>query len=240
MGQPHSLAFWLALAQIAAIVILLSADNAAVITLASRSLPPARRRVALLAGVIGAIVLRVAFCLAAALVLAAPFASLAGGVLLLWIAVRMMAPEDDRHVARLAARPGLAGAVLAIGMADIVTSLGSAVAIVAIAGGEPVQIVLGLLVSVPAVAFGGRVVPRLMARLPWLVACGAGLLGWVAGAVIARDAALAGVFPAAPGIRDTAARLVCAVLAMALGGLLVLRAARRPREIVDLAPIDRQ
>ena len=232
--------FWRLLATIAGINVLLSGDNAVVIALASRGLPAHQRRMAVLGGSLGAIGLRVVFCLAVAWLLAIPFLKLLGGLLLLWIGARLMVPERGGRGGGVAARVTAWGAMQTIVVADTVMSLDNGVAIAAIARGDALLIVLGLLISVPLIVFGSALVLKLLLRYPLLVAAGAGLLGWIAGAMIAGDAALVRALGAAVPRLELLAGPLGAVLVLAAGGLMAWRGARRPAEIVDLAPSDRQ
>ncbi len=235
MDALPSAQFWLALGQIAAASLLLAGDNAIVIALAARRFPEARRQAARRTGALAAVALRIALCPLAAWLLTLPLAGLAAGLLLAWTALRLLVPE------RAAAGPALARAALAraalpraalaaILLADLAMAAATAVAIAGAARGDALLIALGLLVSLPLVVFGGRVVLKLLPRHPLLLAAGTFLLAWMAGGIIARDPALASL-PLA-GILPPA----LAVLVVALGALLAHRAARRPGPIIDLAP----
>ena len=231
--------FWLALAEITGINILLSGDNAVVIALASRSLPPEQRRAAVVGGSTGAIALRVVFCLIVLWLLSVPYLKLTGGLLLLYIGVRLMMPEDEGSNG-IAAKSSLWPAMRTIIVADAVMSLDNAVAIAAAAKGSTVLIVAGLVISVPLIVFGSTLVLKVLLRFPLLVTAGAGLLGWIAGDIIAGDAAVARWLQLDEQAIELPAKLLGAMLVVALGALLARRAARQPKDIVDLAPEDRQ
>lgn len=231
--------FWLALLEITGINILLSGDNAVVIALASRSLRPEQRRAAVLGGSLGAIALRVFFCLIVVWLLSIPYLKLGGGLLLLWIGVKLMVPEEEGN-GGITARATLWGAMQTIVIADAVMSLDNVVAMAAAAKGSTLLIVLGLLTSVPLIIFGSTLVLKVLLRYPLLVTAGAGLLGWIAGEIIAGDAALGRWLPFDPHRLELVGKPLGAVLVVGVGTILARRAARRAKEVVDLAPEERQ
>jgi YjbE family integral membrane protein len=235
MDPLPSVEFWLPLGQIAAASLLLAGDNAVVIALAARRFPEARRQAARRTGSIAAVALRIALCPLAAWLLALPLAGLAAGLLLAWTALRLLMPERAGPFAAAGTARGVLPFIL---MADIVVAAASAVAIAGVARGNALLIALGLLVSIPLIAAGGRIVLAVLPRTPMLLAAGAGLLGWIAGGIIARDAALAGL-PLAPSPAAILPPAV-ALLVVALGTWLARRAGRHPGPIIDLAPRDLQ
>ncbi len=231
--------FWLALLEITGINILLSGDNAVVIALASRALPAHQRRAAVLGGSLGAIALRVFFCLIVVWLLSIPYLKLIGGLLLLWIGVKLMVPEDEGGDG-MTAKSTLWGAMQTIVVADAVMSLDNVVAIAAAAKGSTALIVVGLLISVPLIIFGSTLVLKVLLRYPLLVTAGAGLLGWIAGEIIAGDVAVAQWLRLDAHTLELFGKPLGAALVVALGTLLARRAVRRPKDIVDLAPEDKQ
>ena len=235
MDPLQSVEFWLALGQIAAASLLLAGDNAVVIALAARRFPEARRQAARRTGSIAAVALRIALCPLAAWLLTLPLAGVAAGLLLAWTALRLLVPERAGPFAAAATARGVLPFIL---MADIVVAAASAVAIAGAARGNALLIALGLLVSIPLIAVGGRIVLAVLPRYPLLLATGAGLLGWIAGGIIARDAALAGmpIVPSAATVLPPAA----ALLVVALGTWLARRATRHPGPSSDPAPRDLQ
>lgn len=235
MDPLPSVEFWLALGQIAAASLLLAGDNAVVIALAARRFPEARRQAARRTGSIAAVALRIALCPLAAWLLTLPLTGLAAGLLLAWTALRLLMPERAGPFAAAGTARGVLPFIL---MADIVVAAASAVAIAGVARGNALLIALGLLVSIPLIAAGGRIVLAVLPRTPLLLAAGAGLLGWIAGGIIARDAALAGL-PLAPSPAAILPPAV-ALLVVALGTWLARRAGRHPGPIIDLAPRDLQ
>ena len=231
--------FWLALLEITGINILLSGDNAVVIALASRALPAHQRRAAVLGGSLGAIALRVFFCLIVVWLLSIPYLKLIGGVLLLWIGVKLMVPEEEGGDG-IVAKSTLWAAMQTIIVADAVMSLDNVVAIAAAAKGSNLLIVLGLLISVPMIVFGSTLVLKVLLRYPLLVTAGAGLLGWIAGEIIAGDEAVSRWMQVDAHMLELVSKPVGAAFVVVLGTLLARRAVRRPRDIVDLAPEERQ
>jgi YjbE family integral membrane protein len=195
--------FWIALGQIIWINILLSGDNAVVIALACRTLPTRQRFWGIVLGAGAAVLLRVFFTVVIAQVMAVPFLKLAGGLLLFWIAVKLILPNDDHSEGSVKAGDTLLRAVWLVTVADIVMSLDNVIAIAAAAESaaarldiahaltmKTVLIVFGLATSVPLIIAGSAILMKLLERLPILVWAGAALLGWVAGEIIVKDAAV--------------------------------------------------
>ena len=182
--------FWIALSQIILINIVLSGDNAVVIAMASRSLPPAQQKKAILFGSVGAVVLRVVLTFFAVYLLTLPYLKLVGAALLLWIGIGLMKSEDDEE--SLAGHSSLAAAIKTIVVADLVMSLDNVIGVAAAAKGNVVLLVFGLVISIPLIIFGSTLILKLMGRFPVIITLGAGLLGWVAGEMAMTDPAIAG------------------------------------------------
>jgi YjbE family integral membrane protein len=180
--------FWLGLAKIIGVNIILSGDNAVVIALAARSLPEKQQKQAVFWGAGAAIVLRVVLTLFAVALLALPWLKLAGSLLLFWIGIKLLVPEDDE--ADVKAHDHLVSAIKTILIADLVMSLDNVIAVAAAAAGNMVLLVLGLAISIPLVIFGATMLIRLMERFPVIIGVGAALIGWVAGEMLATDPAL--------------------------------------------------
>ena len=184
---------WDAILQIILIDILLGGDNAVIIALACRNLPARQRRVGIVWGAAGAIVLRVILITVAVALLQVPFLKLIGGVLLLWIGIKLIAPVDDGHGAeKLHGSDKLLAAIKTIIVADFVMSLDNVIAIAGAAEqADPSHrtglIIFGLLVSVPFIVFGAQIILKLLDRFPIIVTAGAALLGWIAGGLIVGD-----------------------------------------------------
>ncbi|MDQ7988386.1 MAG: TerC family protein [Candidatus Dactylopiibacterium sp.] len=220
---PH---FWTAVAQIIMIDILLGGDNAVVIAMACRKLPANQRFKGIIWGTVGAIVLRVLLIFFALQLLAIPFLKLAGGVLLLWIGVKLLKPESDEGH-EVAASDRLLAAIKTIIVADFVMSLDNVIAIAGAAqgAGEQHQIILvvfGLIVSIPIIVYGSQLVIKLMDRLPIVITLGAMLLGWIAGHMVQTDPGLANVIPNTETAR-LGFGIAGALLVLAIGKLMLHR-----------------
>lgn len=202
MLQP---AFWIAVGQIIWINVLLSGDNAVVIALACRSLPPKQRFWGILLGAGAAVLLRIFFTVVIAQIMGIAFLKLVGGLLLLWIAVKLVVPSEEHGEDSVKAGDTLLRAVWLVTVADIVMSLDNVIAIAAAAETAAARvdlahaltikttlIVFGLATSVPLIIAGSALLMKVMERFPVLVWAGAALLGWVAGEIIVKDAAVAG------------------------------------------------
>ena len=187
--------FWVGLLKIVWINIILSGDNAVVIALAARSLPPHQQKQAIFWGSGAAVVLRVVLTLIAVKLLELPYLQIIGGLLLLWIGVQLLGDEDDEE-GESSETGGLMAAVRTILIADLVMSLDNVIAVAAAAKGSIVLLVLGLLISIPLVVFGSTLMIKLMERFPIIVILGAALIGWVAGETILGDRSLEAVVAA--------------------------------------------
>ncbi len=192
--------FWLAVGQIIMIDILLGGDNAVVIALACRSLPDALRTKGILWGTIGAIVLRVILIAFALTLLSIPYLKLVGGVLLVWIGVKLLAPEEEDDHSNIQASDKLWGAVKTVIVADLVMSIDNVIAIAGAAQGAGEQhqlplVIFGLLVSIPIIVWGSQLVLKLMDRFPLIITLGGMLLGWIAGTMIHTDPGLVSYIP---------------------------------------------
>ncbi len=205
MDTLTSADFWLAVGQIITIDILLGGDNAVVIALACRKLPPAQRKLGVLWGTAGAIGLRVVLIVFALSLLKVPYLKLIGGALLLWIGVKLLAPEPEEGHGEIAGSDKLWGAIKTVIIADLVMSIDNVIAIAGAAtsaGGEHeiALVVFGLLVSVPLIVWGSQFVIRLMDRFPFVITLGAMLLGWIAGGMAVTDPATHGYVSHLPRI----------------------------------------
>ena len=181
-----SAAFWVALLQIIGADIVLSGDNAVVIALATRSLPPHQQRVAIFWGTFAAVAMRVVLTVVAVALLKLPALKLVGAGMLLWIAVQLLLPEEESSVDG-AVGSGLGAAIRTILIADLVMSVDNIIAIAAASKGSLVLLIVGLAVSIPLVIFTSTFLLRIMERFPVIVTLGAGLLGWVAGDMAVSD-----------------------------------------------------
>ncbi len=216
--------FWLAVLQIIAIDLVLSGDNAVVIALACRNLPEEQRRRGVLYGVAGAVGLRVMLTAFAVSVLGYPYLKLVGGLLRLWIGVKLLLPEEgEGH--DIKATPGLAGAVQTIIVADAVMSLDNVIGVAAAAKGSLFLLLFGLAVSIPLIIWSSHLMLKFMERFPIVVTLGAGLLGYVAGGMMVSDKAVEAQVLAVVPAGHTLAGFACAILVVAAGLILARRRA---------------
>jgi YjbE family integral membrane protein len=181
--------FWTALAKIIGVNIVLSGDNAVVIALAARSLPPKQQKKAIFWGSAAAIILRIILTIFAVALLSLPWLKLIGSVLLLWIGTKLLIPEDEDP--DINSSDNLVTAIKTILIADLVMSLDNVIGVAAAAGGNVVLLILGLAISIPLVIFGATVLVKVMERWPIIITIGAGLLGFVAGEMAWEDGAIA-------------------------------------------------
>lgn len=185
---------WFAVGQIILIDLLLGGDNAIVIALACRNLPPKLRTRGILLGTFGAIAIRLALIASAVTLLQVPYLKILGGVLLFWIGIKLLADDDNGH-SEIQASNRLLSAVKTIIVADLVMSIDNVIAVASAAehaGGEHqmLLVVFGILVSIPIIIWGSTIVLRLMERFPIIVTFGAALLGYLAAAMVVSDTAL--------------------------------------------------
>ena len=213
--------FWIAVGQIILIDILLGGDNAVVIALACRGLPQKQRKLGIIYGTAGAIVLRVILIAFALALLAVPYLKVVGGLLLIWIGVKLLVPHDDDDHANINTSDKLWGAVKTVIVADLVMSVDNVLAIAGAAesaGKHQLPLVIfGLLVSIPIIVAGSQIVLKLMDRFPIIITLGAMLLGWIAGQMMYTDPAVKAYLPDAKAWEYATA---------AAGALLVLLIAK--------------
>ncbi|AVP56730.1 TerC family protein [Pulveribacter suum] len=239
--------FWIALGQIIIIDILLGGDNAVVIALACRKLPPAQRTKGIIWGTVGAIALRVVLIIFAMQLLNLPALKVVGALLLVWIGVKLIAPEEDGHD-NIQGSDKLLAAIKTIIVADLVMSVDNVIAIAGAAQSsgahQTLLVVLGLLISVPIIVWGSQLVIRLMERFPLVIVAGGMLLGWIAGGMLATDPLFvnhqewlwAPKWGTADGVGHAqlpraiywSAHLAGALLVLALGKAVAARRARTP------------
>ena len=211
-----------------------------VIALATRSLPEAQRRIAVIGGSAAAVALRVAFCLVITTLLQIPYLKMVGGLLLLYIGVKLVMPESESHEGGIAAKSHVWGAIRTILIADAVMSLDNVVAIAAAAHGSALLIAFGLAISIPLIVFGSQIVLRFLNRFAILVVLGGGLLGWIAAEIMVSDPFVQTLLPYNEELQARIAKPLFAVLVMATGTVLSRRARGGSDDIVDLAPEDQK
>ena len=224
--------FWVAVAQIIMIDILLGGDNAVVIALACRRLPSAQRRLGILWGTAGAIVLRVVLIFFALTLLQLPYLKIVGAALLLWIGVKLLLPDEGDEHGSIQSSDRLWAAVKTVIVADFVMSLDNVIAIAGVAetagnGNEMVLVVFGLLVSIPIMVWGSQMVIKLMDRFPIVITAGGVLLGWIAGTMVVGDPVLAEWVPMESNEnKPSQVSSIVNYMAGASGALLVLVAGK--------------
>ena len=195
MEMLNNADFWIGLVKIVWINIILSGDNAVVIALAARSLPPEQQKKAIAFGSGAAVVLRIILTVVAAKLLELSFLQVIGGCLLLWIGYQLLTGGDEDE-GESKGTGSMVAAIRTILIADLVMSLDNVIAVAAAAKGSMVLLVLGLLISIPLVVFGSTLMIKLMERFPIIVILGAALIGWVAGETILGDRSLEAVVAA--------------------------------------------
>ena len=216
--------FWLDVLKIIVIDIMLSGDNAVVIALACRSLPDAQRKKGIFYGVLGAIALRITLTFFAVSLLSLPYLKMAGALMLLWIGVKLILPEDEHDASNVQAATRLWGAVRTILIADFIMSLDNVLGVAAAAHGSVLLLAFGLLVSIPLVAWSSQLVLKVLDRFPFVIYLGGGAAGLCRG----RDAADRRGGQACAGTPARSLALAAARRGRAAGG--------RPREIHRPAP----
>lgn len=224
---------WAAVFQIIMIDILLGGDNAVVIALACRNLPKRQRMQGILWGTAGAVILRVVLITFALTLLAVPFLKIIGALLLIWIGIKLLIPEDESH-SKIDGGSSVLSAVKTIIIADFVMSLDNVIAIAGAAQGARADhqtglVIAGLVISVPIIIWGSTLVLKLIDRYPGVVLFGAALLGWIAGGMLISDQVIIERFGQITGTVKVAAEIGGALL-VALTGTLLARRKKRANE----------
>jgi len=233
MNELQTAVFWVGLWQIILVNIVLSGDNAVVIALAARSLPPHQQNKAVMWGAGAAVAMRIVLTIIAVELLRWPWLKLIGAVLLLWIAVKLLLPEDGGSEG-VDSSDNLWAAIKTILIADLVMSLDNVIAVAAAAKGSITLLVLGLAISIPLVIFGATMLMKLMDRWPIIITIGAALLGWVAGDMAVTDPVVKDWVDANAAWLHWAAPVAGAVFVVAAGKWLAARAEAGHKEVVDL------
>lgn len=222
---------WAAVFQIIMIDILLGGDNAVVIALACRNLPEKQRLKGVLWGTAGAIILRVILIAFALTLLAIPYLKIIGALLLAWVAIRLLVPEEEGH-GNIQSSATLWAAVKTIIIADLVMSLDN---VIAIAGAAQLAspdhqlglVIFGLVVSIPIIVWGSTIILKLIDRFPSIVTFGAGLLGWIAGGLMVTDIAYVKHFGEPSNLVHYGAQIAGAVLIILVGKWMASRAQKK-------------
>jgi len=223
--------FWVDVFKIIMIDLLLSGDNAVVIALACRNLPPEQRKKGILFGVGGAIGLRIVLTFFAVGLLALPYLKLVGALLLLWVGIKLILPEEEHHADNIKADTRLFGAIKTIIVADFVMSLDNVLGVAAAAHGNVWLLVFGLLVSIPMIAWSSQMVLKLIDRFPLIIYAGGALLGYVAGEMLVSEMLFATIVEAHHYLHWLIP-VACALLVVALGKWLAMR------KVVSMAVVD--
>jgi YjbE family integral membrane protein len=228
--------FWIALAQIIGVNIVLSGDNAVVIALAARGLPAEQQKKAVAWGSGAAVLMRIVLTIVAVELLRLPYLKLAGAALLAYIAVKLLIPESGEEGAGHERGTGMAAAIRTILLADLVMSLDNVIAVAAAAKGNLALLVIGLAISIPLVVFASRLLLGLMERFPVIITIGAALLGWVAGEMLISDPVLAPSVDAGPALLHYLVPALGAVVVVVIGKILGARTERARIEIGTVSP----
>ena len=215
--------FWAALLSIIVANILLSGDNAVVIALASRNLPPAQQKKAIFWGSAAAIVLRVVLTITAVALLTLPYLKIVGGILLLYIGIQLLSDSDGEE--HLEAKSSIWAAIRTILVADLVMSLDNVLAVAAAAQKGPEEtrlllLIIGLGMSIPLIIFGSAMLLKVMERFPIIITLGAGLLGLLAGGMLVDDPAIKGTIQEALGDAKLAFEIVGVAIVILVGTYL--------------------
>jgi YjbE family integral membrane protein len=233
MEMLATAAFWIGLGKIIWVNLLLSGDNAVVIALAARSLPPKQQKMAVFWGAGAAVVMRIILTVFAVALLTLPWLKIVGGALLLWIGVKLLVPEDEEE--EVESSDNLWSAIKTILIADLVMSLDNVLAVAAAADSAAptaelvamkyTLLILGLAISIPIVIFGSTLMLKLMVRWPVIITAGGALLGWIAGEMMVTDPAIeAWVEHHAPWLEEMrVAAIIGAVLVIIVGMWLAKR-----------------
>jgi YjbE family integral membrane protein len=224
-------AFWVALGKIIWVNILLSGDNAVVIALAARSLPDGQRKKAVLFGSAAAIVLRVVLTLFAVELLHYPYLKIIGAVLLFWIGVQLLLPDEGGEDG-IKSSSHLWGAIRTILIADLVMSLDNVIAVAAAAesgppGARTLLLIIGLGLSIPLIIFGSQLLMTVMEKYPVIIILGAALLGFVAGEMLVHDSAVERFFIGLGGATTTIVELAGAIGVVVVGQWLARRKGKK-------------
>jgi YjbE family integral membrane protein len=223
--QPQ---FWISVLQIIWINVLLSGDNAIVIALACRNLPQKQRFMGMVLGTGVALLLRLIFATVVSTLMLLPYVKIVGGLALFWIAVKLLMPGEVTE-SEHSTSDSLWRAVKLIAVADVVMSLDNVIAVAAVADGSFALLVFGLGVSIPLIVAGANILMALLNYFPLIIWAGAGLLGWIAGEVIASDPAVTDYMASFGADAAARVKLIASVLGMAgtVGFCLISRARER-------------
>lgn len=216
LASPFEAEFLARLGTIVVVDLMLAGDNALVIALAVRSLPKRQQLLGRVFGTAGAVLLRVMLITLAIALLRIPFLQLLGGLLLVWIAFKLVRPSTGEGK-RVRQGSSLHSAVGIIIVADLVMSLDNVLGVAAAAHGDMRLVVFGIALSIPIVVWGSGLLVRLMKRLPWIIWLGGAVLGYVAGGMILDDEVLSSLVGDAAAPFDQIIPMALATVVGALG-----------------------
>lgn len=178
--------YLLQLFSIIMINIVLSGDNALVIALASRNLKTHQQKLVMLWGSVGAVGLRICLTFIAVFILQIPYLQIAGGGLLLWIAIKLLA-DQHQHREEVRAEKNVWGAIKTIMLADLIMSLDNVIAIIGAAKGKVSLLIIGLVISIPIIIWGSKLIGDIIHKWPIIIVIGSVFLGWTAGSMVVDD-----------------------------------------------------
>lgn len=215
--------FWVSVLKIVLIDLALAGDNALVIALAVRSLSPRQQLLGRIWGTAGAVGLRLAFIFIVTYLLAIPLLQVVGGLLLVWIALKLVLQTDAHGDGHVKQGTTLLGAIWVIIVADVIMSLDNVIGVAGAAEGDMRLVVFGIALSIPIVVWGSGVLAKLMNRYPWIILVAGGILGEVAGKMMLHDHFVVTRIGQADGAVEAAVRIVLAVVVMLVGWLVTRR-----------------
>jgi YjbE family integral membrane protein len=218
--------FWSALGAIIVIDLVLAGDNAIVIALAARNLPKALQRRAVIWGTVGAVAVRASLTVAVLWLLEVPGLMGAGGVLLAWIAYRLLAGDDGGKDHGVAPAVSFWGAMRTIVIADAVMGLDNVLAVAGAAHGSVLLVVMGLVISIPIVVWGSTLILHWIERFPSILYIGGAVLAWTAAKMLADEPLAQGFLEGRPGMKS-------ALYILVIGGVLGLAWLRNRRIAVQ-------
>lgn len=207
----------IALLKIVAIDIILSGDNAVIIAMATRKLPKGQQNKAIFWGTAGAVILRILFAAVIVFLLEIPFVKIIGGMLLLWIAYKVLVEGEEETNIESSNR--LSKAIWTIIMADAVMSLDNVVAVAGASHGHIGMIAFGVAISIPIMIFGSKAIVRAMEKYSWIAYAGSGILAWTAGEMIFKDKQLLDMLQLSHGLATYAIIGVLTALVLIAGYL---------------------
>ena len=217
--------FILGIGKIVLIDLALAGDNALVIALAVRTLSPRQQFLGRIWGTVGAVGLRLVFIFIVTYLLAVPLLQVVGGLLLVWIALKLVLQSETHEGESVKQGTTLLGAIWVILVADVVMSLDNVIGVAAAAEGDMRLVVFGIALSIPIVVWGSGVLARLMNRYPWIILVAGGILGEVAGKMMLHDQFIVSRFGNSPDAVEFALRIGLAIAIMLVGWLVTRRRA---------------